>query len=620
MQITKVAIPNLDNIGLREVRMEKLGKIVLIAGKNGSGKTRLLGLIKSKAEEQFTHLNLTRGTINSFLRANVLPRLRDKNVKTPLASDPAVQEQFTEIYGSFSSGLHWGYIEELEFSSESAPRLINFVPHGLNLVNPSKLTREQLIQSATHLEHPGIHQSESNVLPYVQRLQDRWWNVSHQNSTTEEGQKEHIQRQYESLCVTIQKFFGTTLKRSDDGEALLFGLPIGASKLSNGQTVLLQFCVAVHAQSTKLSELIVLMDEPENHLHPAVLLDVINDIRKVLTNGQLWIATHSVPLLAEFDPDSIWWMEKGSIQHAGSKPELVLRSLIGDEGRIQKLNDFLGLPAALAANNFAHQCLLPPTVVVTGSDDPQSQQIQNLLSNHRTGQTLKVLDFGAGRGRLISALRENATTPQEVINRIDYIAYDSINAHQPECEAAISRLYGNAKGRYFHADSQIRGAHSAKSIDVIVMCNVLHEIDPFEWLSLFSATGTIRHLLKTDGFLLIVEDMEMRIGEKAHQRGFLVLDRPHLLSLFSIPAAEAEFKSDDARNDNRLKAHLIPARYLQNANTETLKSTLKEIRHLSREEIKKLRNGATGYREGRKHAFHVQQLANADLALNNLGE
>jgi ABC-type multidrug transport system ATPase subunit len=622
MQITKVTTSNTTASGLKPVKMTKLGSVVLLAGKNGSGKSRLINLLQKLSNETISGFSFTRGSINQQLRQVILPRLSRLTNYTPtlpLHLDNAVRKEFMTAYHPSTVNFDWSLLEEIEFNSEELPKLIHFVPKKLALTDPSYQTQGQLINSVNRIENTGIVDIENNVLLYIQALQNRWWHVSHPESTSQAEEKEATEKQYSDLCLIIQKFFGENLDRNRDGQTTLFGFPLGTSNLSDGQKVLLQFCVAVHAQASKLSELIVLMDEPENHLHPEALIDVISEIQKVLTHGQLWIATHSVPLLAEFDPDSIWWMEKGLVQHAGSKPELVLKSLIGDEERIQKLNDFLGLPAVLAANNFAHQCLLPPTVAVNGANDPQNQQIQNLLTNHRPSQVLKVLDFGAGRGRLISALRENATTAQDVINRMDYIAYDSINAYQPECEAAIARLYGKSSGRYFHEESQLRGALSAKSFDVVIMCNVLHEIDPYEWLGLFSESGILRHLLNPDGFFLVVEDMEMRIGEKAHQRGFLVLDRPHLRILFAIPAAEMEFKTDDARNNGRLKAHLIPARYLQNANTETLKETLKEIRHLSREEIKKLRSGASGYREGRKHAFHVQQLANADLALNNLG-
>jgi predicted ATP-binding protein involved in virulence len=47
MRITKIDIPNTSesNDGLANIRMDKLSKVVLIAGKNGSGKTRILNKI-----------------------------------------------------------------------------------------------------------------------------------------------------------------------------------------------------------------------------------------------------------------------------------------------------------------------------------------------------------------------------------------------------------------------------------------------------------------------------------------------------------------------------------------------------------------------------------------------
>src|SRR5437870_4061116 len=55
MRITKVTIPK-DDIqnGLEAVNMDRLGQIVLLAGKNGSGKTRLLNLIQEKISSKPT--------------------------------------------------------------------------------------------------------------------------------------------------------------------------------------------------------------------------------------------------------------------------------------------------------------------------------------------------------------------------------------------------------------------------------------------------------------------------------------------------------------------------------------------------------------------------------------
>lgn len=46
MKITKVQIPaSADSDGLNEIKMDKLGSVVLLAGKNGSGKSRILNKV-----------------------------------------------------------------------------------------------------------------------------------------------------------------------------------------------------------------------------------------------------------------------------------------------------------------------------------------------------------------------------------------------------------------------------------------------------------------------------------------------------------------------------------------------------------------------------------------------
>lgn len=507
---------------------------------------------------------------------------------------------------------------DLTVIGEDIPSIVHFVPKDVNLFDPATATPDVLIRKSHAVEKLGIYEIAANTLARIQAVQNRDREARHPISEAPEAEKAKAISTYESLNSLIGRFLGQRLGRDLNGEATLFGFPLGKAPLSDGQRILLQFCVAVHAQADKLSELIVLMDEPENHLHPKAMLDAISAIEKALTNGQLWIATHSVPLLAHFDPDSIWWMHDGTIQHAGSQPEMVLRGLIGDDERIDRLGDFLGLPAALAANNFAHQCLLPPAVVTTGSDDPQTSQIARLLAQYRPGEKMRVLDFGAGRGRLVSALREGATDLEAAKARIDYRALDSSDKYRTECEAAIARLYGSADQRYFTEERDIRAQLDSESVDVVVMCNVLHEIDPLEWLKLFSKGGVIRHLLRPDGFLLVVEDLEMRVGEKAHQRGFLVLDTADLKRLFGILETDSGFKVD-ADRDGRLKAHLIPAAYLHRINAETLRKALEQVKQLAGEEIAKLRRQEASYRNGRRHALHVHQLANATLALEHLG-
>lgn len=612
MRVTKLEIPSGNPYGLGSIKMDRLGRVVVLAGKNGAGKTRLFDRLENWTTGNrwpFSSLYEVKNAFRSQFGFN-----------GSFATDAKdwLLKEFASNMDALRPTLAAGFYD-LEFDEADKPTFAPFVPKQVKLENPETLNKRDFLNRAGQAEKLGIGNLHTTALARVQQLQDRWWNATHQASTVNKEEREKAVDRYQKLNSLIARFVGTELERDLDDRATLYGYPIGTAPLSDGQKILLQFCVSIHAQADKLSELIVLMDEPENHLHPGAMLDAIDQIQPALSNGQLWIATHSIPLLAHFEPENIWWMENGGVEHAGSIPEKVLGSLLGDDTRIARLNDFLGLPAALAANHFAFQCLLPPAVLTTGLNDPQTGQIARLLGNHKKGDLIRVLDFGAGRGRMISALREGFDSAEMLTARIDYRAFDPSSSHHAECEDAIARVYGDAADRQFHEERDLRGKLDSKSVDVIVMCNVLHEIDVTEWLGLFSSSGLARTLLRDDGFLLVVEDTEMRIGERAHQRGFLVLDTAGLKTLFGIKEDEPAFLRDDARGDGRLQAHLIPKRCLANATPASLREALTQLRELAMGEIKRLRAGKADYREGRRHAYYVQQLANAQLGLSVLG-
>jgi energy-coupling factor transporter ATP-binding protein EcfA2 len=628
MQITYIDIPELPDFGLKAIKMERLGRVVVLAGKNGAGKTRLLGRLNAWTNEKLSAPVISRDEFCSGFwsrkenseRFKHLSRTgwwRDDAAWTKAVTDQDAEEFRLPMLEETRRNLY-----EIGFDSRATPQIVRFVPKGIHITDPNSMTPAQLQEHARKAESVGVSELDKSALARIQALQNKWWNATHVRSSISDHDKVEAIRNYEGLCMTIQNFLSTNLGRSSLDEATLFGLPVGKAHMSDGQIVLLQFCVAIHAQAQKLSDLIVIMDEPENHLHPGAMIEAINAIKTALSNGQIWIATHSVPLLANFDQDSIWWMEGGTVRHAGSQPEIVLRGLIGAEDRINMLSDFLGLPAALAANNFAYQCLLNPGVTTTNTNDPQSLQIRSLINFVRGVNKLRLVDYGAGRGRLISTIRESELGSGNALNKIDYWAYEKSAANRVECEAAIARLYGESAQRYFSDEREARSKLDSHSVDVVVMCNVLHEIDPLEWTTLFGDDSLLRYLLKPDGFLLLVEDTEMRVGEMAHPRGFLVLDTAELKTLFSIQETDTRFVVNDARGDGRLKAHLIPSTCLSRVTRNSVKTAIQQVRHLAIEEIKRLRSstGVISYRIGRKHAFYVQQLANAQLALELIGD
>lgn len=150
------------------------------------------------------------------------------------------------------------------------------------------------------------------------------------------------------------------------------------------------------------------------------------------------------------------------------------------------------------------------------------------------------------------------------------------------------------------------------------MCNVLHEIPPAEWLKLFSSSGDIANALSDKGILLIVEDQVMPIGEKAYEKGFLVLDTTELKDLFKITENDKEFGFSDAREDGRLKAHRVKKEYFTRIDAESRKKALESVHRKSSENILDIRSKDIDYKNGKIHGFWVQQYANSGLALDEL--
>lgn len=503
--------------------------------------------------------------------------------------------------------------------------MLNFVPKNNNLRDPRNDSLKSINSHYTAAKTTiGLNGFETMCLAYIQSLQNRYFEATHPQSTLTQHEISGIKKDYQELNNLVNKTLKSEIKRSASSEALIFDKPFAEANLSDGQKILLQFLCGLHAQKKSLNNCILKMDEPENHLHPSALIEFIEVLSNSTDNIQFWIATHSVPLLAyiaEKEPMSIWYVEGGSVTNAGRHPQKVLRGLLGDEKQIAALHSFTGLPAQFAATTFASESLLPPKTVEHNDNDPQTNQISELLKLSKSNSPIKLLDYGAGKGRLLSSFIYLAERDgKELKDSIDYLAFDPCDQDKETCESLLSECYGN-EIRWFQSTDGFFETQDESSLDVVVMCNVLHEIPPAKWPAIFGSASLVHRALKDDGYVLIVEDQRIPIGEKAHQHGFLVLDTSHLRSLFKVTQEDMSnslFKVDDYRSDGRLKAHLIAKPLISRITAETRKKAIKELKETSMSEIQRLRNEESNYKNGQLHGFWTQQFANASLYLDEI--
>lgn len=637
MRIKKVDIPKTTDIndGLEHIKMDKLDSIVLIAGKNGSGKTRILNKIfntfgskpnKSRLAQSLIDKKNYLSNISSYKQSlshfeTLLKTQTETNQREETQRN--IENYRKHIVGhenaikNCENEQKWNLIET-DIQAENYS-FVCFVPKSLALQDCNSFAKSQIISYASAIDNVGIDNLPQGAFAKIQVIQDRWFNATHQNSQVIPDDKAKAIADYEKLQNIIEIFLASKITRTINDEATLFGFPMGKSNLSDGQKILLQFCLAIYSQEESLKDLILVLDEPENHLHPSVIIETIEKIQKCVVNGQIWIATHSIPILAHFDPSLIWFVENNKIGHAGKIPEKVLHSLLGNEDEVSRLQDFISLPSQYATSRYAFESLFEPGAVLTDSNDPQSFQVRTDLLELSKSGVLRVLDYGAGKGRLISNIVDLDETNQEkLIENIEYIAYDKFPNDKELCESALVKAYGSCEKKYFNDFNNLLSVYDKGSFDVVIMCNVLHEIDPKDWLKLFQNGGVISSLLSENGILLLVEDHQIPIGEKAYQKGFLVLDTPQLKDLFKISEKETDFTFTDKNGDGRLKAHQIPKRCLTQIDDASRLSAIKSMSITAREKILEIRDKEKNYQNGKLHGFWTQQFANAQLNLAEL--
>lgn len=630
MNIVDVNLPQslTDSIGISPVKMSKIGKTVLLAGKNGSGKTRLLKLIREQAHllHQSVQRKSSAPTQISNSRNNIRTlsaQIEQLKIQEP-RDLPKIKQLETNVE-AHNNAIN----QQQEFLNMPLPivtdngqqsvAVVDFVPNKIELEDWSKHSKEQWMLKANTASQLGMQNIHTATIPLIQQILDRWVNTTHPRLEYSDEDIKKSTDDYNRLQTIVNSFLGTELGWNKDGYSTIFGEPIAKAELSAGQRVLLQLCVAIFAQGGSLSNHIIFMDEPENHLHPSAVIDLLDTLKTLNPEGQIWIATHSIPLLSHFDASALWFVEDGVVKHSGKKPELVLQSLLGDDERIKKLRDFTSLPDELARNRFSFECLCPPQVVETNSNDPQSVQLNNQLQIiWDKKDSINLLDFGAGKGRMIANLSDYENVSPDSLN---YHAFDPFDSDKEHCLKNISLSYPDEENRYHNSIESIRTKLDDHYFDVVVLSNVLHEIPHSNWCETFS---DIKRLLREDGFLLLIEDCRIPTGELAHKNGFIVFSTLHLKKLLKIPASEEAFITHDARFDSeeqrgRLMAHLVPTDYLGNISSDSIKEALKELKGSAKSEVRRIRDGATTYSNGLAHSFWIQQLANATLCLAELG-
>ena len=639
--------------GIEEINMQRLSNVVALVGKNGSGKSRILELIE---DHVFNTVNINRLIDNSILNLpksleNILAQLQpfkdffilQEKVQlgnAKMKNDPNnqfLERDVTNLRRQFQSyQLHYANQPQVNAYSQEVAKIIQTLkPNYLRRIRHNEIQElqqaigenkesllpfetliENVAENANYDEFKSIHKSALGFLSKLphQLAYDKYDCVA--NSKVFEDRKSY--KRFQSLKKYIKDFLGKDLsweQKTSNGNLTETGNNVtfkglwkvndrlfNYKEFSDGEKTLfayaLLFFLLDQNPNLNIKESVIIIDEPELHLHPDSEIDLIEGIRNVIgEKGQLVIATHSINILSMLNYEEIFMVKNGLISH----PSQVtigksLSELMSIEERVHKLSDFLSSISTWTFVNFMAQCFSNPEVIESSkAEDPQIGVFKKAVLEKSTKNTNMLLDFGAGKGRLFEQIKSD-------YNFIDKINYSALEP-EPEFHEKLKELGAT---NIFNTYEEL----PPNSFDFILLCNVLHEIPLDEWET---NLNKIINSLKADGHLIIIEAKVLSKGEKIGQIGYLLLDIEELQKLFNLSSLPSSIKIEGGKDS--VTCVVINKSELSQISRTNIVNTLIALETNTLKKIEAMRNKNYASKElylvGRRSAFLSQQHINA---------
>lgn len=547
--------------GLSKSDKMSLGNIVVLAGKNGAGKTRIIKRLEKYIKE------LKKNQDNEELHV-------------------WIENNGTEIL--------------LTKETVANIELVNYSHYDAQLQTAEKYTPYVISQAKDLLQEYDYGVTALNALLLLEDM-SHFYSDDFNDATWTQFVEEYL-TPFELILS----------KDPDSNNPRLFNLETNKASLSPGQQYLLRMAVACF-RNKKNDKVVFVLDEPELHLHPQAQIALIEEIRSKFPNAQLWISTHSISLIAYLtginEDTTLLYLSNGVITVPRSNMKNLLEGLVGSESNLLSIRQLLSSPEEYACTRFSVDCMKEPKV-----SGPLAKNPQTLLLKKAFDEGAIVLDYGAGKCRILEEMEH--LVKRDGIDKIKYYAYDAYNTNR-DLAIRTMKSYGFPESNYFNNKEELL-MKCAGTFNYILLVNVLHEVSPFEWKDLFS---TIKNLLNPEnGALIIVERSELTIGESPYDEGFLMITRNGANQLFGID----NYSYDEHPDNKYIVRYLIFREYI-NVEEENVRECVKAIKNDAYENIAKIKGKKPDdeklrFKRGLSLAFHLNQFANATLISDRIIE
>lgn len=446
------------------------------------------------------------------------------------------------------------------------------------------------------------------------------------------------------LIIQEERLF---VRRPDGSQELLSD---ALASFSPGELMLFYMSIFLAIQQNGKKNKVIILDEPESHLHPKALLSFLKMLKQTEDFQEILIATHSLFIVPEFSFEEITYLCDSAVQKRTSGLyRNILSEVLGDEeGKVQ---DFFASLSQWQYCEFLAECFTEPAVIDTVN--AQDEQVRLFIECLKENRPYRILDCGGGSGRLGLSLKEaqngrlNLNTTRKVPMKLSAARnwhYDmdvkadknerlaaNRNVMRPsrsgltiERSADIQNIcyeiydrkpsYTGEKFKVYKDWKEIEAVkNSEKRYDCVVMMNFLHEVEPKKWVKLFH---DVYGVLKDEGHLVFVEVSALSQGEMPNQSGYFVLGKEELEILFECPGELEEIRHKETQKSCCI---LIPRKKLTVVNYILVKEAIRHLRQRMLETICEIRQKEytenMGGRNGRYYAFLTQQFVNVELFL-----
>lgn len=500
--------------GIKNSKMLDLKNFNIIIGKNGAGKTRLL-----------------------------------RALKDGLSSDnmDIIYAYFPDMHANFGEDLSEEKYEiplyEMVFEGESI-ELGNFIQyieqHGYDFLIELLRDIDKCSRYKKSIRKKRAENVRDNLNEILEILIDR---------QLEFGSEIIVKsNSYES-----KKILKDDLEQMSPGELALFYLSI--------------LLIIIKYNKNESQKLVVLLDEPELHLHPRALISFINYLKNEEAIELCCIATHSIFLVPLFDFYEIIYVERGEVQPYNSKLyNDIFDNIIGEN---ESLSDFLISRDTWKYYQFIAECFYLPTIVekVNTKDEQFIKFLNYIRTLGEAKKSITILDFGAGGGRLGKTLNCMGESENYIRRKIEYFYYDRYQEKPAdlECEAFRSINEIQAYGKKFNC---------------VILMNVLHEININEWEKTFS---DICSILEDKGYLLIFEVITLLHGEQPYgDNGYILLGEEQIRKLFM----ESKINMINLKENDKTHMFIIPKIDIMYVTKESILSALESLQESLHNELR----------------------------------